>query len=172
MLVLLLELEPSGRWSRLEMSAGMGLLTVHPNPALDALHGNVVSADGIQHLAFPWSPDHLVLVPGSVVGLATLARSLAAVIGVGERRQVAGVRIDATLKVGPALVEAVRLDPGTWRLGVVGTPGEQVRLDADGWPIAADGASWPLEIESVEPADVEAVWTMPSDRGGSRESRG
>lgn len=171
-LALLLELEPAGGWSRLEMSAGTGLLTLHPTPALDALHGNVVTTDGIRHLAFPWSPDHRILVPGSVVGLAALARTLDAVIGVGEGRRVPGVRIDASLDVGTASIDVARLDPDTWRFGVLGAVAEQVRLAADGWPIVAGATSWALEIEAAERPDVDAVWTTSPDRDGSRESRG
>ena len=169
---LLLELEPSGRWSRLEMTAGSGLLTLHPNPPLDELHGNVVTASGIRHLAFPWEPEHVVLAPGSVVCLAVLARALEGVVGGGERRRVRGVRIEPSLNVEPAMIDAARLEPGTWRIGVVGAATEEVRLDAEGWPIVAGSTSWPLEIEVGELPSVDAVWTTPSDRGGSRESRG
>ena len=43
---LLLELDPDGRFSHLELSTAAGLLTLHPEPD-GTLHGNAVTAEGI-----------------------------------------------------------------------------------------------------------------------------
>ena len=42
---LLLELDPVGRWTRLELATTAGILTLHPEPDDTAVHGNVVTAD-------------------------------------------------------------------------------------------------------------------------------
>ena len=47
-----LEVAPNGRVTRLELTTGAGLLTLHPEPDESALHGNVVTPTGIRHLAF------------------------------------------------------------------------------------------------------------------------
>src|SRR5262249_7602181 len=53
---LLLELDPEGRFSHLELSTGAGLLTLHPEGD-GTLHGNSVTSAGVGHVvALPWDP--------------------------------------------------------------------------------------------------------------------
>jgi hypothetical protein len=52
----LIELDPAGRFSRLELSSRVGLLTLHPDPDGRSIHGNVVTAEGVRPLAFAWQP--------------------------------------------------------------------------------------------------------------------
>lgn len=122
---LLLETDPEGRVTRLELSSAAGLLTLHPERGDAALHGNVARPAGVDHHAFDWSPAHALLVDGSLATLAALAR-----------RGPAG-RI-AILRVGDDLVpSADTLDVD--RLAVA--------LDADGIA-TGDGPSWPLEADA------------------------
>src|SRR5436189_2001251 len=52
---LLLELDPDGRFSHLELATTAGLLTLHPEGD-GTLHGNAVTADGVHHVvAVPWA---------------------------------------------------------------------------------------------------------------------
>ena len=51
---LLLETDPDGRFAHLELSTAAGLLTLHPEGD-GTLHGNAVTADGVEHVVgVPW----------------------------------------------------------------------------------------------------------------------
>ncbi len=69
---LLLEVDPGGRWSRLELATWAGILTLHPEPGGQGVHGNVVTADGVVPLAFSWSPRHVLVLPEEPVAAAAL----------------------------------------------------------------------------------------------------
>lgn len=73
----LLEISPAGRVTRLELATAAGLLTLHPEPDESALHGNVVTTDGIRHVALAWSPDHHLLVLASPAAAAVIVRAVA-----------------------------------------------------------------------------------------------
>jgi hypothetical protein len=119
---LLLELDPGGRFSHLELSTAAGLLTLHPEGD-GMLHGNAVLADGVRHIvAVPWDPGDFLLVAGS-----TIARAAAARGGAGTSCIV--VAADLTLERQP-----------------LGTAERAVELDADGLPAFRDGATWPLDL--------------------------
>jgi hypothetical protein len=123
---LLLELDPERRFSHLELSTAAGLLTLHPEPDR-TLHGNAVTGNGIRHIAgWPWSPDRAIALTGSTVCLAAARRR----DGAGATEWLA---IGLDLALDP-VVRLVRRDSSL--------------VDADGLPVLADGASWPLEEEA------------------------
>jgi hypothetical protein len=118
---LLLELDPDGRFSHLELSTAAGLLTLHPEGD-GTLHGNRVGSSGLEHVVgVPWDPDTPVVVAGSVASRAAVRTDRPAgghlVIGLDLSLRPASGPID----VGP--------------------------VDARGLPDLAAGGSWPLELE-------------------------
>jgi len=70
---LLLELDPAGRWARLELATADGILTLHPAPGGSAVLGNVVTAGGMRHVAEEWGRDYRLVVAGEPVAAAALA---------------------------------------------------------------------------------------------------
>jgi hypothetical protein len=70
---LLLEVDANGRWTRLELATARGILTLHPDAGGAAVHGNVVSSDGVVPLTFAWSPHHRLLIAAEPVAAAALA---------------------------------------------------------------------------------------------------
>jgi hypothetical protein len=120
---LLLELDPDGRFSHLELSTAAGLLTLHPEPD-GTLHGNVVTAEGMRHVAgLAWDPDGVVLLDGSAVCLAAAVRAGRA------SASCLRIRLDLALEIGATSVD-----------GLAAT--------SDGLPILVHGASWPLEEDA------------------------
>jgi hypothetical protein len=117
---LLLELDPHGLFSHLELSTAAGLLTLHPE-GNGTLHGNRVTADGVHHLRSPWDPSTEVRVEGSVVCIAAAQ---------GHAGAQGWLRIRLDLRLEPTSV-----------------PIEAAATDGDGLPLLAGGASWPLELE-------------------------
>jgi len=116
---LLLELDPAGRWARLELATAAGILTLHPEPDERSVHGNVVTEGGVVPLALPWSPDHRLLLPDEPVVAAALGPDA------GKARE------------GPAIVVDARLEPRA--VEAAAAP----RRPTDGLP----GSSWPLEVD-------------------------
>ena len=114
---LLLELDPAGRFSHLELSTAAGLLTLHPEGD-GTLHGNAVTVDGLRHVAgLPWHPDDSVLLDGSLVCRAA-AR--------GRR----GILILSDLTIRE-----------------VGELDEPRLADRAGLPVLERAVDWPLELE-------------------------
>ncbi len=146
---LVLETDPAGRTSRLEVATSAGLLTLHPEPDESALHGNVVTPAGIVHLALGWSPRHLLLVEGSSIGFAALAWGLRARCRGGDGPvALAAVVVDEHLEPRPATLWVARPDETWWSVHA-GDPGREttIRIGSDGLPVLEDGAVWPLEVE-------------------------
>ena len=117
---LLLELDPDGRFSHLELSTAAGLLTLHPEGD-GTLHGNRVTIDGVHHLRSPWDPSTVVLVEGSSVCIAAAPR---------------GGPTHGWLRI--------RRDLGLERTT---DPIDPIAVDADGLPVLDEGAIWPLELD-------------------------
>lgn len=119
---LLLETDRHDRFAHTELATAAGLLTLHPEGD-GTLHGNTITAAGVEHLrGLRWAEDAVVLIEGSMVADAVMARTP----GDGG----VGIAIDLALTCRP-LVEG-------WRPPAL-------RIDARGLPILADGEEWPLE---------------------------
>lgn len=120
---LLLELDPDGRFSHLELSTAAGLLTLHPEDD-GTLHGNAVMADGVRHvLGRPWERQRAIRVEGSSVCLAAGRRP-------DGTRATEWLDIDRDLQ----LETVVRVWEPNWTL-----------VDDRGLPVLVDGTSWALE---------------------------
>lgn len=120
---LLLETDPDGRWTRLELARAKGILTLHPEPDGGAVHGNVVTPDGVAPVALPWRPGHALAIVDEPVAAAAL----------GVRAGIRPPPPAAGLLVGTDLT--VTICDGDLRPMVA---------PADGLP----GPSWPLEVEA------------------------
>ena len=144
---LLLEVSLAGRPTRLEITTLAGLLTLHPEAGESALHGNVVTADGVRHLAFGWSPAHAMFVVESPACVAAVLRALAPSVAVGGSVAVDGVRIDDALEPREDRWLVTRGPGDTWRVrSLEATEDLEVRTDREGRPILAGAQGWPLEI--------------------------
>jgi hypothetical protein len=146
--VLLLELDLDGHPTKLEMATGDGLLSLHPEAAPAALHGNVVRAAGVEHVTLPWSADHILIAVGSPVTAAAAASLLAGRIGVGEGHSVPAVMIETGLTVGRATWRVLRFSERRWRLlAADGSADIAIEIDDVGVPEFKNGAAWPLEAD-------------------------
>jgi hypothetical protein len=118
---LLLELDPNGRFSHLELSTAAGLLTLHPEGD-GTLHGNAVTSAGIGHVVgLPWQPDVAIWLDGSGINAAAARRADGA-----SALDVLRIGLDLTLAR-----EAMQIDPGA--------------VDGEGLPVLVGGTTWPLE---------------------------
>jgi hypothetical protein len=142
---LLLETDPLGRFSHLELARADGLWTFHPE-ADGTLHGNHVrpgEAEVHHVVGWPFGSDDAIVVVGSPIGLAAVAWRLRTTIGERDGAELAGVVIGAE---GGLLRQPVirvgRLSPTGWRIGDWGT----VEVDEAGLPILAGGVTRPLEL--------------------------
>ena len=118
---LLLELDPTGRFSHLELSTAHGLLTLHPEPD-GTLHGNAVTPDGLRHVrGVPWHPDRAIRLDGSVVCVAAARRP-------------DGSWAESFLWIEQSLA-----------IGAVGAPVDRALVDDAGLPRLHGGTTWPLE---------------------------
>jgi len=133
---LLLETDPAGRFSHLELGTAVGLLTLHPEGDR-TLHGNRVGADGVGHIAgLPWSVDDVLVVDDSPIAAAAAVHGLA-----GGRLAPGGAIVDDGLELRRTDEPIVPTEPGRWRVGRL-----TIGLDADGCPLLAGGSGWPLEL--------------------------
>ena len=145
---LLLEVGLDGRPARLEVASAAGLLTLHPE-ADGSLHGNVVTAAGVRHLALTWGPGQELEVAGLPIANAVSARRLASSVGVGEGITVPVVAVSPELEVREGTRGYVRVGGATWRIEGDGEP-RTLGLDDLGLPIGLDDTGeWPLEREST-----------------------
>lgn len=142
---LLLEVDLAGRPSRLELTTPAGLLTLHPDADGSSLHGNVVSADGMRHLALPWSHEHGLSVDGRPIADAVTAHRLARDCGVGESRLVSLVAIGPDLAIREREVRFERARSDLWQ--IADPAGERtLAVDPRGIPAGlAEPREWPLE---------------------------
>lgn len=128
---LLLETDPDGRFSHLELSTPAGLLTLHPEGD-GTIHGNSVTASGVRHvLGLPWADDGVVVIDGSAVARAAAAQlvgSLAASVTV--------LRIGAGLEVTTAVEPVAAVAIGA---------------TAGGLPVLEAAEDWPLEEAASGP---------------------
>jgi hypothetical protein len=129
---LLFETFPDRGFAHMELSTAAGLLTLHPET--DAtLHGNAVTAAGVEHVVgLPWPEGSLLIVHGSPIALAAAAWSLQGGGAATGDQNVA--MVDSSLRVRTTTVPVA---------GLARHP-----IDEDGLPILDGGQSWPLELES------------------------
>jgi len=150
---LLVETAPDGGLVRLELTTGEGLLTLHPDGDPVRLHGNVVRASGIDHIALPWSAGHILLAGASPVTGAIAVQGAAARVGVGEGANLPAVDVGIDLRPRPATWHVAHTAEHRWRLlAADGAASLLLETDADGLPTAADGTSWPLERSTADEA--------------------
>ena len=143
---LLLEVSAAGRPTRLEVTAPAGLLTLHPEPDESALHGNVVGADGIRHLAFPWSGEYELLIFDSPASATITLRKLAGSLVVGATRVLDVLRIDDDLDPRLARWNVERIARHAWHLrDRDGTDERRLTVDEDARPLLTNAVTWPLE---------------------------
>ena len=64
----LIELDVEGRFRRLELETGEGMLTLHPTADRQTVHGNVVRAGGVDPIEVAWSDDDAVAIDGDPFG--------------------------------------------------------------------------------------------------------
>jgi hypothetical protein len=143
---LLLEVSTEGRPARLEMTTRAGLLTLHPETDESAIHGNIVTADGIRHLAFPWSSGHELLVLASPASTTIAVRRLDRRVIVGAVSVVDMLRIDDELDPRPVRWRVERIARHGWHLRDTESDEElRMTVEDDGRPSLVDEVSWPLE---------------------------
>jgi hypothetical protein len=144
--VLLLEATPGGRPTRLELTTGSGLLTLHPAPDERAAHGNVVHVGGVRPLELPWGPDHAFEVADRPIAMAIALGRLARLVAVGEGETVEVLAVDRALVVRPGTRLVRRIGERRWEVADLGSQrATEIELDADGAPHFAGSDSWPLE---------------------------
>jgi hypothetical protein len=142
---LLLETDPGGRFSHMELARADGLWTFHPEGD-GTLHGNRVdrSEAGVRHVeGWPFGPDDALVLEASPVGLAAVVERWRRSLVVGASVVVGGVVIgrDGSLRREDRLI-VERTSDGGWRVGAA-----SVELDASGLPAFADGQRRPLEVD-------------------------
>jgi hypothetical protein len=147
---LLLEADPGGRFSHLELSTQAGLLTLHPEGD-GTLHGNAVAdhgpaelrdATGVEHVhGLAWPGDGIALVEGSLVCELAGIRALAASLDAPGAHSQPVVWIPESLWIEVRPVRVERIDERRWRFG----DSPILEVDHDGLPVSPDGATWPLE---------------------------
>jgi hypothetical protein len=140
--VLLLEVDPAGRPSRLELTTPAGLLTLHPSSDGHEIHGNVVTTtgEGVRPLAFAWGPDHELEVVGRPLATAVGLHRRRARVLVGASEAVEVLVIGPGLDVEAARRQIARLTETRWRAGTV-----ELEIDESGVPLG--GLRWPLETD-------------------------
>jgi hypothetical protein len=114
---LILELDPAGQWSRLELATSDGILTLHPEPDGSAVHGNVVTPNGVRPLALAWSAAHRLLLLDDPVAAVAL--------GAGWEDAVSGPGIVVGADLSVTATDAIERPTGR--------------------PDPLPGPSWPLE---------------------------
>ena len=143
---LLLEVSMAGRPTRLELTTRAGLLTLHPEPDESAMHGNVVAADGVRHLAFAWSPEHELLILSSPASATIAVRRLVRRVIVGASVVVDMLRIDDELDPRPVRWRVERIASHGWHLRDTKSDEERrLTVEDDGRPALINEVSWPLE---------------------------
>jgi len=145
---LLLEITPAGRIARLEITGPDGLLVLHPEADESALHGNVVRASGIEHVALPWSSSHILVAGPSPVTAAVAASGLSVLVGVGEGTTIPAVEVRDDLSVRRATWRVARVGERRWKL-LAADGGPRVTVTIDEYGVPADleaGEAWPMEL--------------------------
>jgi hypothetical protein len=147
---LLVETNPGGRFVKLELATGEGLLTLHPDGTPAHLHGNIVRSTGVEHVDLPWSEAHTLFAGASPITAAVAVAGPLAGIGVGEGWTRPAVEVGIDLRIRLATWRVARTAERRWRLlAADGGPSISMDLDEDGIPTGLDAVSWPLEREAA-----------------------
>jgi hypothetical protein len=142
---LLLETDPDGRFSHLELARADGLWTFHPE-ADGTLHGNHVdrSDAGVRHIGgWRFAQGDVLVVEGSPLSHAAVAAERRASVPVGGVAVVGAVVVESG--GGLHLDDALRIEriaDDRWRIG----EWQPVTVDAAGLPVLAGGQRRPLEL--------------------------
>ncbi len=143
---LLLETSTAGRPTRLEMTTRAGLLTLHPERDESAIHGNVVIASGVRHLAFRWSAEHELLVIGSPASATIAVRRFEHRVVPGAMVTLDMLRVDDGLDPRPMRWSVERIARHSWHLrDTAGNEERRFTVEDDGRPALIDEVSWPLD---------------------------
>src|SRR4051794_40806450 len=142
---LLLETDPDGRFSHMELARADGLWTFHPEGD-GTLHGNHVdrSEAGVRHVeGWPFRPEDVLVLEGSPVALAAVVERWRRAATVGSSVVVGAVVIgrDGSLTREEDLT-VERVSDVAWRVADA-----SIELDVDGLPALADGRRRPLEVD-------------------------
>ncbi|MEW5990800.1 MAG: hypothetical protein AB1736_05565 [Chloroflexota bacterium] len=134
------ELNPDGRFARLESATAAGLLTLHREPD-GSLHGNRVGERGVDHLTFAAPAPEVV-----VVGSGPLAVAIASAGSPAEAAAAGCLAVSDDLDVSAVAVSVRRSTGGDVELRI-GRGELRATLDADGLPVdgAGSSTSWGLE---------------------------
>jgi hypothetical protein len=116
----LIELDVDGRFARLELASGAGMLTLHPAGDGRTAHGNVVRPAGVDPIEVAWPDGVGLAIEGDPFG-----SSLAPGAATGE-----GWSVTAALSLRRAAPDESRLP-----------------IDDRGVPVLADAREWPLETD-------------------------
>lgn len=142
----LIETSVAGRPARLEMTTRAGLLTLHPEADESAIHGNVVGAEGVRHLAFGWSADHELHVVGSPASMTVTLRRLGRTIPAGGTATLDLLQIDDDLDPRPVRWSFERVSRQAWHLrDTEGSAERRLTLADEELPVLDKALSWPLE---------------------------
>lgn len=142
----LVELDPEGRFQRLEEVSGSGMLTLHPGDDGQLAEGNVVETGGVRALRFPWGTGHRIFVVDSIAVAALAARDMAGEIALGASGVSRVLFVDRDLSIREETLRVERTAERSWRLAVAGASVElALVLDPDGLPDLPGTERWPLE---------------------------
>jgi hypothetical protein len=119
----LIEVDVDGRFARLELASGAGMLTLHPAGHGGKAHGNVVRPAGVDPIEVDWRDDAGLTIDGDPFGSA---------LGPGAATGAAGEgwSVTAALSLRSAVPDESRLP-----------------IDDRGVPVLADAREWPLETD-------------------------
>jgi hypothetical protein len=142
---LLLEMDPDGWFSHLELSTEEGLLTLHPEGD-GTLHGNAVTASGVRHVrGVAWDPHGMMLIDRSFVSTLAALPGLSSVIAPGTEREILVVQVprDLELLSTREVVRRESRDREWWWIGEL----EQIGPDERGLMLGTGARDWPLEAD-------------------------
>ena len=115
----LVEIDPVGAFTRLELDSAVGMLTLHPDHGGVRLNGNVVTADGVRPVDLAWRPGFAIAVEDDAFATRLLSGTTVAIL------------VTADL--------AVLANELPQRLDVL-------EADDRGVPRLRDSVEWPLEV--------------------------
>jgi hypothetical protein len=146
----LIEVDRTGRPSRLELTTPAGLLTLHPSHDGLELHGNVVSTSGgpVRGLRFAWGPEHELDVLGRPLALAIgLHRRRDLAVGQMTEIDVVEIEVDLTARPARRQVEHAGQGSGLEKWLVRATPASEWRIELQADGLLAAGSHEALETD-------------------------